>query len=308
MTVSIRQAHANDLGSLAGLAAESQADVERYCAYFADDAKSIEGEIAEVVGPDGGDWTTATWIAVDDHQLVGWLLGETDPDMKRVWWWGPTLANSSLVAHDDESAIDRLFAAALAALGGYNEQEMAIDERSTTLSEAAQRHGLVADPGSVVLRTGPFDAAFSKGDDDVVPLAQRHHSSVIELHDELFAGTHTVGNKLVEAGNARECLVVDADVNAPDPSQHQIIGYVATEIQGDGSLYIDYLGVAPAHRGQGHGRRLVSEAVRRGAEAGASHAHLTVRADNSAARALYASLGFVDQRVVVPYRRGFSLK
>jgi ribosomal protein S18 acetylase RimI-like enzyme len=39
----------------------------------------------------------------------------------------------------------------------------------------------------------------------------------------------------------------------------------------------------------------------------ATHAHLTVRSANDAARRLYASLGFTEERVLVPMRRGFTL-
>lgn len=67
------------------------------------------------------------------------------------------------------------------------------------------------------------------------------------------------------------------------------------------------IGVAVNERRSGLGRRLVSEALRRGAESGATHAHLGVRANNIAARRLHASLAFDEERVVVPYCRGFTL-
>jgi hypothetical protein len=39
----------------------------------------------------------------------------------------------------------------------------------------------------------------------------------------------------------------------------------------------------------------------------ATHAHLTVRLGNVAARRLCGSLGFTEERVLVPMRRGFTL-
>lgn len=309
MAMSTRRAQPHDLESLAELAVDAQSDPERFCAYLADDATAIATDVAGVAGPDAGDWTTATWMAIDgDEQLLGRLLAETDPEMKRVWWWGPTLTDTSVLSGDDSSdAVDRLFAAALDTLDDYSEHEMAIDDRSIILAEAARRQGFSADPASVVMTAEPSATATWEGDDDVIALTPDHYSSVIALHDELFADTHTTGAKLVEADENHARLVL-VDVDSPDPSHQRVIGYVATEAHSDGSLYIDYLGVVPEYRGRGFGRRLVLAAMGCGVAAGSSHTHLTVRAENTAARRLYASLGFVDERVIVPYRRGFSLE
>lgn len=52
--------------------------------------------------------------------------------------------------------------------------------------------------------------------------------------------------------------------------------------------------VAPAQRGQGHGRALVRALLHWGRQAGAGWAYLQVREPNLAARALYAALGFTS--------------
>ncbi|WP_299443519.1 ribosomal protein S18-alanine N-acetyltransferase [uncultured Phycicoccus sp.] len=59
--------------------------------------------------------------------------------------------------------------------------------------------------------------------------------------------------------------------------------------------------VAPAARGRGLGRALVDELERRAAARGAGHLMLEVRADNTAAVALYEGRGFV----VLSRRRGY---
>ncbi len=43
------------------------------------------------------------------------------------------------------------------------------------------------------------------------------------------------------------------------------------------------------------------------AERGATPINLTVRVDNVGARALYASLGFTEERVILPLRKGFAV-
>jgi len=60
-----------------------------------------------------------------------------------------------------------------------------------------------------------------------------------------------------------------------------------------GAIGLYDLVVAPARRGQGHGRTLVKALLHWGQQAGASWAYLQVREQNTVARALYAALGFV---------------
>ncbi|WP_435359460.1 GNAT family N-acetyltransferase [Haloarchaeobius sp. DFWS5] len=57
--------------------------------------------------------------------------------------------------------------------------------------------------------------------------------------------------------------------------------------------YVSELAVAPAHRREGHGRRLLSHVLTRLERDGYPTATLTVATDNDGARQLYASLGFV---------------
>ncbi|OGR16822.1 MAG: ribosomal-protein-alanine N-acetyltransferase [Deltaproteobacteria bacterium RIFOXYD2_FULL_66_9] len=52
------------------------------------------------------------------------------------------------------------------------------------------------------------------------------------------------------------------------------------------------IAVHPARRGQGIGRALLAECIRRAARAGASLIFLEVRAGNEAAQRLYRSMGF----------------
>ena len=231
--------------------------------------------------------------------MEGWVLAETDSEMGRVWWWGPVLAGSMTATFDETAGA--LFETALGTLEGYDEHELALDHRSASLATFAIRHGFERQASSAALTTPPFDSVTSPTDNGVVELDERHHDSVMALHDEFFPGTHTPGSKIVEADDDRGRLVIEG-TTAGDA-----VGYVATEMQSDASLYIDYLGVATDRRGEGLGRRLVSEAMRRGTIAGATHAHLTVRTANDAARQLYRSLGFVEERILVPYRRGFTL-
>ena len=71
----------------------------------------------------------------------------------------------------------------------------------------------------------------------------------------------------------------------------EILGYaVCWTIAGESHLL--NIAVHPARRGQGIGRALLTECIRRAARAGASLIYLEVRAGNDAAQRLYRSMGF----------------
>ena len=159
----------------------------------------------------------------------------------------------------------------------------------------ADRHGFQPDPGSVLLVREPDRVA--RTDVRIRPMAATDHDAVVALHEAAFPGTHTTGPALVVADDPRLVIEIDGAV----------AGYVAYEVQSDNTGYIDFLAVDPAVRSHGLGGALVDHACVDLFGRGVRHAHLTVREANAAARALYARLGFVEERVVRPYRRGFTL-
>jgi len=80
----------------------------------------------------------------------------------------------------------------------------------------------------------------------------------------------------------------------------EVLGYaVCWTIAGESHLL--NIAVHPAWRGQGIGRALLSECIRRAARAGASLIFLEVRAGNEAAERLYRSMGFVFRGI----RKGY---
>jgi ribosomal protein S18 acetylase RimI-like enzyme len=312
MSFTIRTAWPQDLDRLVALAVECQADPQRFSAYLGDDAHSIGTDVADVEG-----WHMITHVALDDERnVLGWLLAENDPEMGRVWWWGPFLASGE----SGDAVADILFRAGGRAMAGFDQHELAADARSTMAARLAARHGLLAAESSVVLRCDHLDVSpigagtgAGAGVDDVAgtgdadgggievrDVSDENAAAVAALHDRVFPNTHTTGSALVAAADGRctRLVAIRDDV---------VVGYVAAELQADGSLYVEYLGVEPTERGRGIGRLLISRAMQRGGAADAPYAHLNVRVPNVAARALYASLGFVEERVVTPYRRGFSL-
>lgn len=85
----------------------------------------------------------------------------------------------------------------------------------------------------------------------------------------------------------------------------ELVGYAGVLApSGSTDADIQTIAVAPAHRGAGLGRRLMIELLDYAASSGARAVFLEVRADNSGAQQLYASLGFTVLGVRPRYYKG----
>lgn len=303
-----RRPTSDDLDAMASVASAAQADPATHCIYLPVDPDSIATDVTGLEG-----WEATTTVAVDDDGRVqGWLLAEPDPDMGRVWWWGPFVAaagSDGLAGGPDPdlwaTVADELHTATEATLvaegpGAITEFEGCGDDRSTLIAGWCRRHGMVGEEASVLLRRDPdaaTNAPATEPDARVRPLAEADHPVVMALHERAFANTHLTPAALVAADDLRLVIEVDGTV----------AGYVACEMQSDGSGYIDYLAVDESQQNEGLGRALVDAATRRLLADGADFVHLTVREGNAAARTLYANCGFIEERLARPFRRGFSL-
>lgn len=283
----IRVAREGDLTAMSELAGRLQADPTCAIAYLGVEAAGIYNELAEI------DWCSVSAVAIDDDRPVGWLLGDTDAELGRVYWLGPFVTATIW----DEVASQLYTCCAGLLPAGMTQEEMAIDSRFERYERWAAAHGFVAGTGSLALvmdgEPPTTDVEFRHVRDDDL-------ATVGALHDELFPGTHTTGRQLVEHRD-------DDHVRLVAELDGSLAGYVAFEVQPDGAGYLDFLGVTPNSRGRGLGTELVRAAVTMLVRRGAAPIHLTVRDDNSGARALYASLGFTEERVIRPLRKGFAL-
>jgi len=283
-----RIADRSELTRLVEFAAPLQAEPQSHVTYLASDAPGIEAELAEAT------WQEVSAVAVVDGDLVGWLVGDVDPDMGRVWWLGPFVR-----ADDWHTVASALLASCRDQLpAAVDEEEFAVDEHFDRCRRWAATEGFSEDEGSHILQLdGPVDAPPTA---EVRDIEQDDHPAVIRLHEALFPGTHTTGEQLVAGHDeTHRRLVVESD--------RAVVGYVAVELQPDGSGYVDYLGVDPTHRRRGLGADLVRAGVAELLALGADGVGLSVRQGSTGARDLYVSLGFDEERFVVPLRRGFSI-
>lgn len=262
----------------------AQADPSRHVTYVGDSEVSVRSDLAAAAH-----WRDRTLVARDDAgTITGVLTVDVDDDLGRLWWLGPWA--------DDRATAAALVEAGRGLAAGTPEREFAPDSRNADLAELATTLGYRAEiPGALLRRelTQPLE------DDDhrrVRAMVEEDRDAVAHLHDQLFAGTHTRGRDLVR-DQGTDVLVFGDDVP---------VAYIATQSQPDGTVYVDFLGVAPAARRRGLGRALVTAALRRARATGLTRAYLTVRTDRPGAIALYLGLGFVEERRIAPFRHGFS--
>ena len=279
-----------ELDGLVALAVAARARPDRHIPYLGESSEGLRAELIEVAA-----WSDRIVVARGpDGGLRGWLLPDLDEDMGRVWWFGPFVGEGE----GWRAVAEALYAHALERLpAGITQQEMCAGPDHTELAAFAEDHGLERRKASIALTaTAPPPSAASQLGVSIRPLAAADVPAVAALHDVLFPNTHTPGEALVGAEDPGKLRLVTGEGPA---------GYVAAEVQPDGSGYVDFLGVQPARRREGFGRALVVAATQALFDRGVPHVHLTVGEDNVGAIALYTSIGYVAERPLVPYRRGF---
>lgn len=286
---------------VAGFVAAQQTDPTRHVAYLGTEADGIAVEL-EALEPLG---LAGVMAARRGDALVGVLGADWSDDPPRVWWFGPFVASGEAF----DAVAEALLHAGRALLPAeVTQEEFAVDRRNEVVAAFARRQGFASGEGSSALlmtdlarmRPGSPGDGVQDGPDDlrIGPPDERTRAAVAALHDRLFPGTHTPGDRL---GRDPDQIVLAATRG------DAVLGYVVAERQEDGAGYVDFLGVEEPARGQGIGRRLVVAACGRlRDDLGCSFAHLTVRVSNLTARRLYTSIGFVEERVLQPWSLGFG--
>lgn len=287
MRTSIEPLDDGDAAPVAAFIARLQDDPERHIPYLGEGARTVLAELSEIE-----QWRPRTLVARDpDGSIAGVVTADIDAELGRLYWLGPWAHESAVACALVAETVSRLGS------GAWTQEEFAPDSRNSLIADIALGRGCEpAVPSSVLHLATPFTDATAL--EATAPLGDVHREGVIALHDEVFAGTHTPGARLVEQ---------DKTTVRTRTRLGALVGYVAYEVAPDDTGYIDFLGVAEPHRRAGHGRMLVRSAVSDLAARGVTAVNLTVRADASGARDLYVSLGFVEERVITPYRRGFAL-
>ncbi|MGB3827225.1 MAG: ribosomal protein S18-alanine N-acetyltransferase [Ornithinimicrobium sp.] len=117
-------------------------------------------------------------------------------------------------------------------------------------------------------------------------------AAVAALEARIYPDTAwTVGTWWAELAERPRRYYVVADVPGQDAEGTVLGGYAGLDVSGDNADVMT-IAVDAAHRGTGLGRALLDSLHSQAGDRGVSAVLLEVRADNDAARALYAQAGY----------------
>lgn len=283
--ITIRPLATDQRDEVLALIVGQQADPTRHISALGVDAAGVSAELDDL----DPDWTTIVHVACAGDRIVGAIVTDLDDELGKAWLAGPW------VDGDDAgwaTAAPGLLDAALEALDpGVTRIELAGNLANTRLAElAATRgwaptqtvHALTVDAATVATWPDELDEA------ELRTLTVDDLDDFRALHDAEFPSTYAPPERIV--ADVAEGTWTSVVARRPDGA---FAGYAAGRVQADGEGYLDYVAVTPEARGTGVGRRLVVALSRRlVARSTTGTASLTVDDERSAARALYAGLGF----------------
>ena len=260
------------------------------CAYLGTEAEGVRAELDDLDTP----WRETLRVAVDDTgRVVGAVLLDVDPEeTMRSWIHGPWTRDEQ--AWSEHAAA--LVRAALEQLPpGVEQHELSAAPAHTGMARLAAELGwhatgvsIAYQATSATTRRWPADAP------GVRVAAPADLPAVAALHDAAFPGTYATARQLL-ADEARSTLVLEHD--------GELAGYASGEIQADGAGYLDFLALAPDHRGRGLAPGLLAAISRELlGRSGQGTVNLVVDEANAPAVALYEGFGYVRDAELVGYR------
>lgn len=285
----IRSASEDELPAISSFVAGLQTQPEHRIAYLGDTTDEVGALLESWDAP----WVDSARVVERDGALVGFAAAELDEPLGRAWIHGPFVDDPEW-----DSVADELVAAVVrSAPSRVDDFELLGDVANLRLAGLAKRQGF---------EDSDVNYSFELAADgirrlpalDVPTLAPAFEDAFVALHDAAFPGTYYPGSTLVERASRGESTVV-ALVDSGS-----LVAYAAGQIDEGGVGYIDFVGVAPERRREGHGRTVVVAVLRALDALGPiPAARLTVSSTNVAALALYDSLGFTRAASFVGYRR-----
>lgn len=277
--VTTRKAIDDDLFDVVALAALSQSQRVTHAGFFPSDA----AEIRALMGVSSA-WPDRTWVAERNEKIVAWVMGERTGS--HVDWMGPFTEETNWEEHAGP-----VLEAAREASPATSESIHA-DNRNYHLTHLSEELGFTGSTGLVEIELA------SPLKDSIVmvhPMVDEYREFVSMFHEETFPDSEVVGSAIVDADGADTTLVV-RHFGGP-------VGYINTTRETDAIGRINFLAVMDDVRRKRLGGELVRAAVAALVADGALKIRALVGDENKAARELFQSLGFTEQRLVVPFSR-----
>jgi ribosomal protein S18 acetylase RimI-like enzyme len=274
----------HDLDHALRLILEMQRDAATACAYLGDDETEIR---ADLEGLDQ-DWRKTLRVSRDAGGAVdGAALIEWDEDLDRSWVHGPWTRTGRW----EQQAPSLLQTVIAQAPVGRHEIYAGIE--NTQMAWLAERCGWAAGEANFEYEkpVGVEGSARSAPHGRVRLATAQDLPAISALHDAEFPGTYASSADLLEGQSSNTTFVREDD--------GRILGYLSCQTQGESTLYVDFLAVAPDARRRGVARALL-EAVPE--QMGAALVTLTVDENRGDALRFYEALGFTRAAATRPYR------
>lgn len=232
-------------------------------------------------------------MAYEGDRLVGAFGVDADPEINRVWLFGP------LVEHADWHLVaDQLYEAVLPRIPAeLRDRDMFCDVQNVHIKEFAARHdyALLSENAVLTLAREKYTPS-AKRTSQVIVFEDRFFDEFEKLHNELFPNTYLTARQIVEKrdNNHRLFLAIDDE---------RLLGYHFCKVEPE-SGYVDFIGTDASARGRGIGADLLASGIDwMFAAPTTKQIGLTVNADNTTARTLYEKFGFVVQHIMRGYRK-----
>ena len=259
-----------------------------------DDERSHVAELAELPTGEAAFWR----VAGPGREMLGVIGCEIDTSQRRAWIRGPWTvpgASSSVLERALLDALER-------ALPEIDRLDAFPSEESETLVALYRGAGYGRMNVHRVMQAALGDQGAAIAPDPRIRHAQSDDLlQWLPLHHALFPGSYLSDDEIAAATDGGPRLVLTALFGG------RAGGYlIAKDDATLGELYVDYLGVEPAARGQGLGRGLLLFAMRWGERRGRRRAALTVRQDREEALSLYGQCGFRQLRAGEHWRKDRS--
>lgn len=278
----IRAATAADLPAIAALIAELNVQPEQHCVHCSETLEAINAGLAELGrGPELPPERFFV-VATQNEQLVGTLGCEVDDALARAWLWGPFVRDEPWM-----SVAARMLAAFRAQLPPSVRRLDGFTDVQNVRAHRLLLDAGFAEAGSSHVYVARRDAALSLAQALCPPIIPEQHAAFVALHDATFPGTYYSGAAMLEQIDEQHQLFVAGNGST-------VHGYLFVGIEDDpDEAYIHFVGVDPAQRGKGIGRRLLQTALHWGfVVQDLPQVGLTVDDERNVAQRLYASTGF----------------
>jgi ribosomal protein S18 acetylase RimI-like enzyme len=127
---------------------------------------------------------------------------------------------------------------------------------------------------------------------------EKYFGKLEKLHKTLFPSAYLTARQMADKIDEHHRLFLAME-------KSRLLGYHFCQVEPESeSGYIDFIGTASAVRGRGIGADLLASGIDWMLSAPTTKKiHLTVNAENAAARTLYEKFGFVTDRIMRGYRK-----